>query len=204
MSLFDAAVAALLGREYGADADSVARDAGQAFESLGALAGSQLAVASGRPTVTTPAQATITAILAAKVIRVSQQGSANGVFRGAVGFRVAGVAADVVTCTVQVITDAVAGVPLTLTAATAAGQNCFTDDGTGAGIGVTGGGAAATIAAPAQTLGTAAAGLWFQWSGLISLATPVGGTCLLLVSVTDSAAARAISEASISLQEVIQ
>lgn len=201
MTTVDQAASQLLGGEFGADADSVARLAGAGIAGI-ALSGGNLANVN-RATVTTPAAATITAILAARVIRAQGNGN-SGRLRASVGFKMAAAAADVVTYTVQTLTDAVAGTPLALVAATAAGNKCFTDDGTGAGITVTGGSAPQTMAAPGKTIGTAAVGDWFSWSGVVDIITPLGGTCLLLVSVTDSVAARAITEASISFEEVAQ
>lgn len=155
----------------------------------------------GNPGVHVPGQATKTGFAAIKLTAKS-----SGRFRVAMLSKHAAVAADDVTLTVDVYTDAVAGTPLTLPAnALAQGTNCYVDNG-GQGIAPSAGATAAhTVTAPDQTLGTAAAAAVLEFAGEVQLAAggvPVGQTFYCVFSVTNSVAARSISQLFLSAQEL--
>lgn len=155
------------------------------------------------PAVHTPLAATITPFIGIKLTAVS-----SGLFMTSLMAMLAAVAADVVTTTITVYTDAVPGVPLTLpaNAALVAGSGGVYVDNSGAGIAPSAGATAGSvITAPAQTIGTAAADEQMQFVGLLSnggTPIPIGSTFYVTMSVTDSAAARAITQAFASSFEL--
>ena len=187
---------------------------------LEAQAGGRNRAASEPAAATTPGQATITAVGAAKLIT-----SASGLFFFTCSVVVTGVAADVITLTVQTETDNVAGVPLTLNNAgqigpgtngiaqpgnVAVANNGAFSSTTGAGITVTGGSAPVGMISEAVTVPTGGGGTLLTWSGVLQKATvaasfspfAIGTTCLALVSITDSVAARAVPSISLAMFEL--
>ena len=165
------------------------------------VAGRNRAVAyGGTPHI--PLADTITAVGAIKLTA-----RAAGLFLVSLaGLAAAAAAGDVVTWTVTTYTDAVAGTPLTLSANAAAFglQNCY-DDNSGAGITLTGASAGQVIVASAKTIGTAAVGDAFEWSGLAPISTgpvPYGQTFVCTLSITDTVAARAVTQLALSAFEL--
>jgi hypothetical protein len=184
------------------------------------LAGSSRAYGSGG--ATTAGQATITVIAAAKLIS-----RMSGVFQAWASISyAAAAAADVVTFTAKIFTDAVAGTPLTLgnAAQIGFGSNGIAQPGNvavnnngafasnnGAGITLTGASAGFTADSKVETVGTAAVGAFYAWNNCVGQAAsaagnenpiPNGQTCCLTLSVTNSAAARATGNISIGLIEL--
>jgi|HubBroStandDraft_2_1064218.scaffolds.fasta_scaffold00001_142 hypothetical protein len=149
-----------------------------------------------------PLADTITAVLGVKLTA-----KASGLFVLYVhGLAAAAAAGDVVTWTVDTYTDAVVGTPLTLPGnAAPVGVNCVSDN-SGAGIAPSAGATAAqVITADAVTLGTAAVGDKFMWGGIVTAnnaAVPKGSTFYATLSITDSVAARAVTQASVSAYEL--
>jgi hypothetical protein len=149
-----------------------------------------------------PLADTITAVIGVKLTA-----KASGLFVLYVhGLAAAAVAGDVVTWTVDTYTDAVVGTPLTLPGnAAAVGVSCFSDN-SGAGIAPSAGATAATvISADAVTLGTAYTGDKYTWAGIVTTngaVVPKGSTFYATLSITDSVAARAVTQASISAYEL--
>jgi hypothetical protein len=185
----------------------------------GSAPGSNRAYGSG--TATTAGQATITVIAACKLIAKT-----SGIFKAWCNLSWASLtAADVATLTVKVFTDNVAGTPLTLGNAgsigfgsagvaqpgnTAVATNGAFTANAGAGITITGGSAGYTADTKVFTQGTAATGAILTWENVVSLASPtstetpivIGKTCLVTVSLTNSAAARATGAISIGMFEL--
>lgn len=170
---------------------------------------------------TTAAAATITAIAACKLIAKT-----SGIFKAWCNFSYAGAtAADVITLTVKVFTDAVAGTPLTLVGAASIGfgSNGVAQPGNvavnnngafaanvGAGITLTGANAGYTADTKTFTQGTGAAGAIIEWDNIIGSLAPaatespfaLGTTCCFTVSVTNSVAARATGNIDIGMFEM--
>jgi hypothetical protein len=176
----------------------------------------------GSGSATTAGQATITVIAAAKLIAKS-----SGIFKAWCSFSyAAAAAADVITVTMKVFTDAVAGTPLTLgnvgqigfgsngvaqPGNVAVNNNGAFTSNAGAGITITGGSAGFTTDTKVETIGTAAAGAFYAWENEVGVALsvagnenpiPIGQTCLVTLSVTNSAAARATGNINIGLFEM--
>jgi len=171
---------------------------------------------------TTAGQATITVIAAVKLIA-----KGSGLFKGWCNLVWdALTATEVGTMTVKVFTDAVAGTPLTLGAngsvgfgtsgvaqpgnVAVANNGPFTANNA-TGITIAGASAGYTEDVKAITEGTAAAGAIYAWENIVGLAAPssagetpivVGKTCLVTVSLTNSAAARATGNISIGMYEL--
>lgn len=192
---------------------------GVASSAAGGVGGANRAYGSG--TATTAGQATITVVAAVKLIA-----KGSGIFRFALKLSYASAtAADVVTLTTKVFTDAVAGTPLTLTNAGAIGfgangvaqpgnvavnnNGAFTANA-GAGITLTGASAGFTYDTQVQTIGTAAAGAELTITGYTGVAAPaspevpftLGTTCLVTFSLTNSVAARATGNITVELEEI--
>lgn len=176
----------------------------------------------GQGGATTAGAATITVIAAMKLIA-----KGSGLFKAWCNLSWAALtAADVGTMTVKVFTDAVAGTPLTLGNVGSVG---FGSDGVaqpgnvavatngpftsnaGAGITIAGGSAGYTDDTKAITEGTAAVGAIFSWENIVGLAAPaagaetpipVGQTCLVTISLTNSVAARATGNISLGMYEL--
>lgn len=197
-------------------------DAVMAGQGVNPGAGSGSNRAYGAGGATTAAAATITVIAAAKLIA-----KGSGLFKAWASMSWAALAAaDVGTFTVKVFTDAVAGTPLTLgnVGAIGFGSNGFAQPGqvavnnngpftsnAGAGITITGANAGYTEDTKAVTEGTAAVGAMFAWENVIGVAAaaagaetpiPVGQTCLVTLSITNSVAARATGNISIGMYEL--
>lgn len=176
----------------------------------------------GQGSATTAGQATITVIAAMKLIAKS-----SGLFKAWCNLSWASLtAADVATLTVNVYTDAVAGTPLTLGAngSVGTGTNGVAQPGNVAvnnngvftannatGITLAGNAAAYLVDTKVFTEGTAAAGAILTWDNIVGLAQPtagvenpipVGKTCLVTVSLTNSAAARATGNISLGMYEL--
>lgn len=176
----------------------------------------------GQGGATTAGQATITVVAAVKLIAKS-----SGLFKAWCNLSWASLtAADVGTMTVKVFTDAVAGTPLTLanngsigfgTSGVAQPGNVAVNNNgpftanAGAGITVTGASAGYTDDTKAITEGTAAVGAILTWDNIVGLAAPssaaetpipVGQTCLVTVSLTNSVAARATGNISLGMYEL--
>jgi hypothetical protein len=183
------------------------------------VSGSNRAYGSG--TATTAGQATITVIVAAKLIAKS-----SGIFKFNCKIAWSALAAvDVGTITTKVFTDAVAGTPLTLGNAgaigfgaagvaqpgnvTVANNGVFTANA-GAGITIAGANAGFTYDTTAITQGTAAVGTLFTVDFMTGNLAPAaaetpfatGTTCLVTVSLTNSVAARATANITSSLYEL--
>jgi hypothetical protein len=181
--------------------------------------GSNRAYGSG--TATTAGQATITVIVAAKLIAKS-----TGIFKFNCKISWSALtAADVGTITTKVFTDAAAGTPLTLgnngsigfgSSGTAqpgsvavANNGVFTANA-GAGITIAGANAGFTYDTTAITEGTAAVGALLMVDLVTGNAAPaaaetpfaIGTTCLVTVSLTNSVAARATANITASLIEL--
>jgi hypothetical protein len=171
---------------------------------------------------TTAGQATITVIAAVKLIAKS-----SGLFKAWCNMAWdALTAADVGTITIKVFTDAVAGTPLTLAAngSIGFGSNGVAQPGNvavnnngpftannGTGIVPTGASAGYTDDVKAITEGTAAVGAILTWDNIVGLAAPsnagetpipLGQTCLVTVSLTNSVAARATGNISLGMYEL--
>ncbi|MHB8330788.1 MAG: hypothetical protein ACYDEA_01155 [Candidatus Dormibacteria bacterium] len=123
----------------------------------------------------------------------------------------AAAAADVVTWTVTAYNDTVVGTPMTLPAAAAlvAGSGGVYTDNAGTGVAPTAGDTATAIAASAKTIGTAAVGDQYQFSGILCTApagviTPVakGANFYVTLSITDSVAFRALTNVALSMFEL--
>jgi|SRR3972149_2463201 len=174
----------------------------------------------GQGGATTATAATITVIAAVKLIAKS-----SGLFKAWLNMSWAALtAADVGTLTINVFTDAVAGVPLTLgnVGTIGFGSNGVAQPGNvavnnngpftanaGAGITIAGANAGYTEDIKAITQGTAAAGAILTWENIVGAAaggveTPfgVGRTCLVTVSLTNSVAARATGNISLGMFEL--
>ena len=176
----------------------------------------------GQGGATTAGQATITVVAAVKLIAKS-----SGLFKAWCNLVWSSLtAADIGTMTVKVFTDAVAGTPLTLgnvgsigfgsSGVAQPGNVAVANNGpftanAGAGITITGGSAGYTDDTKAITQGTAAAGAIFNWENIVGLAAPtaanvtpipIGQTCLVTVSLTNSVAARATGNISLGMFEL--
>jgi hypothetical protein len=176
----------------------------------------------GQGGATTAGQATITVIAAMKLIAKS-----SGLFKAWCNLVWSGLtAADVGTMTVKVFTDNVPGTPLTLAnvGSIGFGSNGVAQPGNvavnnngpftsnaGAGIVPAGTNAGYTDDTKAITQGTAAAGAIFSWENIVGLAAPVAGseskipigqTCLVTISLTNSVAARATGNISLGMFEL--
>jgi hypothetical protein len=163
-----------------------------------------------------------TTILAMKLIAKS-----SGMFR--IGWDICynAVATDTIAVTTQIYTDAVAGVPLTLGAATyqGFGSNGFAQPGNVAvndnglylsnavgGITIAGDNGGFIANTSTQTVGTAATGVITAWNGIFGSAgypipgdkrpTPIGQTFLVTLSVTNTGGARAIQVAGACMYEL--
>jgi hypothetical protein len=176
----------------------------------------------GQGGATTAGQATITVVAAMKLIAKS-----SGLFKAWFNLSWAGLtAADVATMTVKVFTDAVPGTPLTLAnvGAVGFGSNGNAQPGNvavnnngpftanaGAGIVPAGASAGYTDDTKSFTEGTAAVGAILSWENIVGLAAPaagvetpipVGQTCLVTLSLTNSVAARATGNISLGMFEL--
>lgn len=176
----------------------------------------------GEGGATTAGQATITVIAAMKLIA-----KGSGLFKAWCNLSWAALAAaDVGTMTIKVFTDNVAGTPLTLGNAGSVGFGsngvaqpgnvAVNNNGTftanaGAGITITGASAGYTEDTKAITEGTAAVGAILSWENIVGLAAPsnagetpipVGKTCLVTISLTNSVAARATGNISLGMYEL--
>ena len=175
----------------------------------------------GSGTATTAGQATITTVAAVKLIA-----KGSGIFKFNAKISWASLtAADVGTLTTKVFTDAVAGTPLTLGNAGAIGfgsngvaqpgnvavnnNGAFTANA-GAGITLAGASAGFTYDTTVITEGTAAVGAELSIDGITGTAAPaaaespfpLGTTCCVTFSLTNSAAARATGNIVLSLLEL--
>lgn len=161
----------------------------------------------GNSVVHTPSAAAKTGFLAVKFVAKS-----SGLVDVNITAQYAAAAADVVTLTVDVYTDSVPGTPLTLPAnAVAVGAglsaNVFQDN-SGAGIAPSGGATAVhTVTAPQWTQGTAFTNAQLEYDGLVALTSagggvPAGQTIYVVFSVTNSVAARAITQATVAAFEL--
>jgi len=176
----------------------------------------------GEGGATTAGQATITVVAAMKLIA-----KGSGLFKAWCNLAWSGLtAADVGTMTVKVFTDNVPGTPLTLAnvGAVGFGSNGVAQPGNvavnnngpftsnaGAGIVLTGASAGYTADTKAITQGTAAVGTNLAWENIVGLAAPaagvetpipVGQTCLVTISLTNSVAARATGNISLGMFEL--
>lgn len=176
----------------------------------------------GQGGATTAGQATITVIAAMKLIA-----KGSGLFKAWCNLVWSGLtAADIGTMTVKVFTDNVPGTPLTLAnvGAIGFGSNGVAQPGNvavnnngpftanaGAGIVPAGANAGYTDDTKAITQGTAAAGAIYNWENIVGLAAPaagvetpipVGQTCLVTISLTNSVAARATGNISLGMFEL--
>lgn len=176
----------------------------------------------GQGGATTAGQPTITVIAAMKLIAKS-----SGLFKAWLNMSWAALAAaDVGTLTIKVFTDNVAGTPLTLgnVGSVGFGSNGVAQPGNvavnnngpftsnaGAGITITGANAGYTDDTKVITEGTAAVGAILTWENIVGLAAPVAGsetpipigkTCLVTVSLTNSVAARATGNISLGMFEL--
>lgn len=173
------------------------------FSAADVAALGNFAYVDANPAVTTAAAATKTGFAAMKLTSKS-----SGKFFASMIAKYAAVAADDVTFTVDVYTDAVPGTPMTLPAnAHPVGQNCFVDT-SGAGIAPTAGATAVhTVTAPDTTLGTAGVAMTLEFSGYALGPAPglipVGQTWYVVFSVTNTVAARAITQLAMSAQEFV-
>lgn len=192
----------LLTRKRATIADSLSE-----MDEQSLIAARNRAMLVGNQTVHTPSAATITPFLGIKLTA-----RASGLFQITIGAMAAAVAADVVTWTVSTYTDTTVGTPLTLPAnAAATGLNCYVDNA-GTGIAPASGAAGpVVILAPFKTIGTLAADDFFYWSGIVGgalqggaypLGAAYGATMYVTLSITDTVAARAITQATASAFEL--
>ncbi len=186
------------------------------------VSGSNRAYGSGGAAVA--GAAAINIIAAVKLIA-----KGSGLFKAWVNLSWAALtAADIGTLTINVFTDAVAGVPLTLANVVGIGFGAngvaqpgnvavnnngpMTYDGlAGTGIVVAGANAGYTDHVDVITQGGAAAGAILMWENIVGRAAPapgaetpvpVGQTCLVTVSLTNSVAARATGDVSLGMVEL--
>jgi hypothetical protein len=184
--------------------------------------GSNRAYGEGTPAVA--GAATINIIAAVKLIAKS-----SGLFKAWCNFSWAALAAvDLGTLTVNVFSDAVAGVPLTLANVVAMGfgsngvaqpgnvavnnNGPFGYDGlAGTGIAVAGANAGYNADIKVITQGTAAVGAIIAWENIVGLAIPAAGvetpvplgrTCLVTISLTNTVAARVTGVVSLGMFEL--
>ncbi len=176
----------------------------------------------GQGGATTAGQATITVIAAVKLVAKS-----SGLFKAWCNMAWDALAAtDIGTITIKVFSDLVPGTPLTLgnVGSIGFGSNGVAQPGNvavnnngpftanaGAGITIAGATAGYTDDVKAYTQGTAAVGGILTWENIVGLAAPaagaetpipVGRTCLVTVSLTNSAAARATGNISLGMFEL--
>jgi len=156
-------------------------------------------------TPSAPSADTITAFVGIELVA-----KASGLFVCCLNARAAAAAADIVTWTVTTYFDTVTGTPMTLpaNAALVASSGGVYEDNSGAGIAPTAGATSSVIAAPSKTIGTAAVDDLFVFANLIgggaSGLTPIarGKNFYVTLSITDSAAARAVSQVAASMFEL--
>ena len=163
------------------------------------LAFANRAFAGNNPAVAPPSAATKTGFAAVKLTA-----RASGQFFVSLKCKYAAVAADVVTTTVDVYTDAVAGTPLTLPANAVqvpTNTNVWVDS-LGTGIAPSGGATAAfTITAPDKT---ATGDVELDFAGIVKGNPNInpGSTFYCVFSVTDSVATHPITQLTVSAFEL--
>jgi hypothetical protein len=146
-----------------------------------------------------PTSGAKTAVIAARLVGSRDNAGDSRFMVSLHGNAAAAAAADSLTWTVDVYTDAVAGTPLTLPAnAEAVGLHSFIDN-SGAGIAPSAG-ATLPVTQAQDTKVIAGTGDDFQWTGVV--VAPVGQTMYVTLSITDSVAARAVTSATVAAVEL--